>query len=115
MRDRSQSVPRKAIMDGVKAINAAKNCHRELLGKINRMRLPRRSLTPRQGVTFSPNGLGAEDAHQTIRIAIPAPERPGGVQFGVVPLVDGEVTSRHELDAAKDAIRKQEGPRRQAA
>ena len=34
------------------------------------------------------------------------------MKLGVVPLVDGEVTSRHELDAAKDAIRKQAGPRR---
>ena len=37
------------------------------------------------------------------------------MQSGVVPLVGGHVASRHELDAAKDAIRKQAGPRRQAA
>jgi hypothetical protein len=96
----------KSIMAGVKAINAAKQNLRELLAKINRDAAAA-AVADFEGrvVGFSPNGLGGEDAYQRVKIAIPDPDVPGGVQFAVVSLVDGKVTSRHELEAARDAVR----------
>lgn len=96
----------KAIMDGVRAINAAKQHLRELLSKVNRdVAASAVADAEGRGVAFSLNGLGGEDAYQTVRIAIPDPEAPGGVQFAAVSLVDGKVTSRYELEAARDAVR----------
>lgn len=95
-----------AIMAGVKAINAAQQSLRELLAKVNRD-VTAALIADAEGRPFelSARGLGGNRSYARVKIAIPDPESPGGVQFAVVPLVDGALKSRCQLEAARDALR----------
>jgi hypothetical protein len=96
----------KAIMAGIKAINAAKRRLRDLLCKINRDVVTATvSEVEKKGLAFSPNGLGGERAYHRVEIPIPDPESPGGVQVAVISLVDGKITSKSQLDAVVDAVK----------
>ena len=96
----------RAIIAGVKAINAAKRRQRELLRRINRdVAAAAVAHAEGNGVAFSPDGLGGEHAYQEVEIAIPDPESSGGVQFATVALADRKITSKAQLDAAAEAIR----------
>jgi hypothetical protein len=94
----------KAIMAGVKAVNAAKCHQRELIAKINRD-VVAAMVADAEGkqIEFSPQGCG-KSGYERTRVAIPDPEAPEGVRFADVSLIDGEVTSRRQLEAAKDAL-----------
>lgn len=94
----------KAIMAGVKAINAAKRHQRELLARINRD-VVAATLAEAEGkeIEFPPQGCG-RSGYERAEIAVPDPEAPGGVRFAHVTLIDGEVTSRRQLEAAKDSL-----------
>jgi hypothetical protein len=95
----------KAIMAGVKAINATKHHLRELLAKVNRD-VTAALVADAEGraLELSEGGLGGKRAYARVKIPIPDPESPGGVQFAVVALVDGPLTLRCQLDNARDAL-----------
>ena len=95
----------KAIIASVEAVNAAKRHQRELLAKINRDVIEA-VVADAEGreVEFSPLGLGEKCGYEQVQLAIPDPESPGRVRFAVVSLVDGAVTSRHHLEAAKEVV-----------
>jgi hypothetical protein len=98
----------RAIMAGVKAVNAAKQHQREVLGKMQRDQAAAAVAgAERRGIEFSECGLGGAEAYERVKIAIPDPESPGGVRFAEVCLVDGAVTSKAQLDAAVDTIKGQ--------
>ncbi len=95
----------KAIMAAVKAINAAKQHLRDVLAKVNRdVTAALVSDAEGRALELSESGLGGKRAYARVKIAIPDPESPGGVQFAVVALVDGTVTSRCQLEGARDAL-----------
>jgi hypothetical protein len=95
----------KAIMAQVKAINATKQHLRELLAKVNRD-VTAALVADAEGraLELSERGLGGKRAYTRAKIAIPDPESPGGMQFAVVALVDGPLTSRCQLENARDAL-----------
>ena len=95
----------KAIMDGVKAINAAKRHQRELLARIKRD-VVAAVVADAEGkeIEFSPQGCGGKSGYERTKVAIPDPEAPEGVRFAHVSLIDGEVTSHRQLEAARDAV-----------
>jgi hypothetical protein len=96
----------KAIMAGVKAINAAKQRLRELQCKINRDAAAAAVAEAEgKGIAFSSAGLGGARAYQRVEIPIPDPHSPDGVQLAVVSLVDRKVTSKAQLSAALETIR----------
>jgi hypothetical protein len=96
----------KAIMAGVKAINAAKQRLREQLCRVNRDAAAAAvSELEGNGMAFSADGLGGERAYHRAEIPIPDPESPGGVRVAVTRLADREVTSRWQIDAAADLIK----------
>ena len=95
----------KAIMAGVAAVNAAKRHQRELLAKIHRD-VVAAVVADAEGrdMEFSPLGLGEKSAYERVQLAVADPEAPGRVRFANVCLVDGEVTSLAQLEAAKETI-----------
>lgn len=98
----------KSIMEGVKAMNAAKQHQREVLAKMQRDQAAAAcAAAERRGLEFSECGLGGADAYGRVKIAIPDPGSPGGVRFAEACLADGPVTSKQQLDAAVDAVKGQ--------
>lgn len=98
----------KAIMTGVKAINAAKQRQREVLARMQRD-ATEAALAEAEGrkLELSPNGLGGASAYARVQIAIPDVEATGGVRFATVAFADRRVVRREEIEAARDAIRGQ--------
>jgi hypothetical protein len=95
----------RSIMAGVKAINAAKQHLRELLAKVNRDVIAALVADAEgRALELSERGLGGKRAYARVKIALPDPESPGGVQFAVVALVEGTLKSRCQLEGARDAL-----------
>lgn len=95
----------KSIMAGVKAINAAKRYQRELIAKINRDVVTATvAHAEGKGIEFSPQGCGGPSGYERTKIAIPDPGTPTGIRFAEVSLIDGEITSWRQLEAARDAL-----------
>jgi hypothetical protein len=96
----------KSIMEGVKAMNAAKQHQREVLAKMQKDQAAAAcAAAERRELEFSECGLGGAEAYERVNIAIPDPGSPGGVRFAEVCLVEGGVKSREQLDAAVDAMK----------
>jgi hypothetical protein len=96
----------KSIMDGVRAINAAKQRWREILCQVNRD-VAAAAVAHEEGkdIAFSPDGLGGADAYRAVTVAIPDPEAPQFVRETTVALVDAQLRSLRQLEAVKEAIR----------
>ena len=95
----------RAIMAGVRAVTAAKQHQRELLAKINRD-VAAAEVAGAEGreLEFSPHGLGGASAYERVEVAIPDPESPARVRFAGLSLVDAPLISRHQLEAAREAM-----------
>lgn len=95
----------KAIMDSVKAINACKERQRETMVRVNRDVAAAATMeADGGGIEFPPHGLQRTSGYEHVGRPVPDPEAPGGVRFAQVSLIDGDVTSVRQLEAAKDAL-----------
>jgi len=84
----------KAIMSGVKAINAAKRPQRELIAKINRDVVAAMvAEAERTEIEFSPQGLERTAGDERIKTAIPDPEAPERVRFAHVRRCDASLAT----------------------
>jgi hypothetical protein len=101
----SAQVDLKAIMAGVKAINACKERLRETMARVNRdAAAAARMEADGGGIEFPPHGLQRTSGYERVERPVPDPEAPGGVRFAQVSLIDGDITSVRQLEAAKDAL-----------
>ncbi len=95
----------KAIMDGVKAINAAKRALRELLAKINRDVAANAGREDEGRALDFSKGLGSERAYHRVKLPHPDPKAPGGVRFVSADLHPGRLRRSAELDAVVDEMK----------
>ena len=95
----------KSIMAGVRAINAAKRHQRELICRINRDVIAAQ-VAEAEGreIELPPLGLGSSSGYERVAVAIPDAEARGGMRIAHLSLIDGPISSRQHLEAAKDAL-----------
>ena len=97
----------RAIMDGVRAINAAKRALRELAARISRdvARNPCRGAAVR-ALDLSA-GLGSERAYHKAELPQLDPDAPGGVRLAAVDLWPaGKLARRAELETILDDLKR---------
>ena len=95
----------KAIMDEVKAINAAKRALRELLAKIRRDVAANSGRKNGRALDFS-QGLGSERAYHRVKLPHPDPAAPGGVRFAPADLHPGRLDQLADLVSVLDDMRR---------
>ena len=96
----------KAVMESVKAINACKERQREVLERLNRDAAAAAVMEAEGGeIDFPPEGLQRTTGYERVERPIPDPEAPGGVRLAHVSLVDGDITSVRQLEAATYSLR----------
>lgn len=90
----------RAIMAGVKAINAAKAALRDTIARV------RRDVAENAGrcgaeaaVRFSPRGLGGEDAYHRLELASPDVDSQTGLRFVSTDMHPGRVADARVLEA----------------
>lgn len=96
----------KQIMADVKAINRAKQALREVQCAISRdVAAATKAAMEGDGIAFSPRGLGGEQAYHRVQLPVAAAGCDDAPQTAFVDLVDDEVVSVRQLNAALDAIK----------
>ena len=95
----------RAIMAGVKAINAAKRALRDLLGKVNRDAAANASKRADEGPLDFSKGLGSEAAYHKVPFPVADAEAKGGVSFAITDLWPGPITKKAEIDALVDTMK----------
>ena len=95
----------KAIMDGVKAINAAKSQLRQLLSAVNRD-VAANAGKHRPPLKFSA-GLGSEQAYHKAQVPFPDPTSDSGVRLVPTDLSPGAITSVDQLQAVQQQLQNQ--------
>jgi hypothetical protein len=96
----------KAIMDGVKAINAAKERLRELMRKVEAdVDANAEFAGDGDGLIFSGGGLGSEAAYHQAELIRADPRGSGGVLTAVRDLHEGLITSVEQLQLVRYSLR----------
>jgi putative addiction module CopG family antidote len=93
----------KAIMDGVKAINAAKRAHRELLNKVQRDLAA--SAASKDGRLDFSRGLGSERTYHRAPLPVLDPDAPGGVRVVPTDLYPGKIRTVADLQVVVDDLK----------
>jgi Arc/MetJ-type ribon-helix-helix transcriptional regulator len=96
----------KAIMDRVKAINAAKRGLRELAAKISRDVASNACRGAEVRALDLARGLGSERAYHKVEVPCLDPDAPGGVRLAAIDLWPaGKLAKRAELETILDDIK----------
>lgn len=95
----------KAIMAGVKAINAAKRALRALLARINRDVAANAGRGNEDRALDLSKGLGSMRAYHRVPLPQPDAEAPGGVRFVPTDLHPGRLAHAADLDAIADELK----------
>ena len=95
----------KAIMDGVKAINKAKDAWRALLSQVGRdVAANANCRIEKQRLDFS-RGLGTERAYHRVAVPCLDHDAPGGVRSERVDLYRGKIENAEDLKAIYDDLK----------
>jgi Arc/MetJ-type ribon-helix-helix transcriptional regulator len=87
----------KAIMDGVKAINKAKQGWRDVMDMVNRDAAANAGCrTEGQALEFS-RGVGTERGYHRVRLPVLDPDAPGGVRYEQADLHSGKIVRVEDL------------------
>ena len=95
----------KSIMDGVKAIDAAKGALHTLMTKINRDVAANSCRGAEVRALDLTRGLGGERAYHKAEVPCLDPDAPGDVRIATVDLWPGKLTKRAELETILDDIK----------
>lgn len=96
----------RAIMEGVKAINAAKSALRDLISKIGRdiaENAGQRNCKP--PLKFAPRGIGREDSYHRLPIPHPDPESPSGLRRVPTDMHKGRIKDVCVLRAIREELK----------
>jgi putative addiction module CopG family antidote len=97
----------KAIMDGVKAINAAKQAYRELIDQVQRDVAANPRCPPECDRLDLSRGLSSERAYHRAALPVLDPDAPGGVRLDRVDLHPGKLSNTADLRAVLDDVKGQ--------
>jgi putative addiction module CopG family antidote len=95
----------KAIMDGVKAINKAKEGWRDVVDMVNRDAAANAGCrSERQALEFS-RGIGTERGYHRVRLPVLDPDAPGGVRYERTDLYSGRIVRVEDLQAILNDVK----------
>ena len=95
----------KAIMAQVKAINNAKQRHRQLLQQVQRDAAANKPCPPEPKRLDFTRGLGTERAYHRAQLPLLDPDAPGGVRLAAADLWPRRIESAADLDAIVDRLK----------
>lgn len=95
----------KAIMDGVKAINAAKARMRDVLSRMHRDVAANAPCPPKAQALDFTRGLGSERAYHRVKLPVLDPDAPGGVRDVPCDVWPGKLATVADLQAVVETMK----------
>jgi putative addiction module CopG family antidote len=102
---RSAEEDLKAVLAGMKAINAAKSALRDLIARVSKDVSSNLGRGDKKASLDLSNGMGSERAYHRVKMPHPDTESQGGVKFVSADLHPGKISDIRQLEAVRDDLR----------